>query len=89
LLETLINELGGIKILRLQYESGCKGSVNIDVLLLDGKVFSYQYSYGYNSSCDNWELRNLSDKQIISEMKENAHYYASISACEEWRNLIT
>lgn len=45
-LENVVNSLNGQEVLRLQYLSDYQGDVDIDVLLEDGRVFSYQYYYG-------------------------------------------
>jgi hypothetical protein len=46
-LEVAIAKLGGgDKVLRVAYESDYQGFLDIDVLLKDGRIISYYYSYG-------------------------------------------
>ena len=79
LLERLIENLNGERVLYLNYESDYQGFVDIDVLLADGKVFSYMYWYGSCSGCDEWECINLSDEEIIKEMKRAATYFDNLN----------
>ena len=57
-LQKVIDRLGGEKILRLEYESDYQGYVDIDVLLSDGTVMSYYYSYGSCSGCDSCDAED-------------------------------
>lgn len=61
-------------IIRLKYEAGYQGYVDIDVLLSSGKVFSYYYAYGSCSECDEWENRNLSDDEILLAMQKECSF---------------
>lgn len=61
LLEKILINLGAKKILRSDYEADYQGHVDVDVLLEDGRVFSYKYSYGSCSGCDVWEARYYRD----------------------------
>jgi len=54
-LDEVLDRLKGVYILRLEFEDGWQGNVDTDVLLEDGRVFSYSYSYGSCSGCDQWE----------------------------------
>lgn len=83
-LENVINNLGGTEVLRLSYYSGWQGDVDIDVLLLDGRVFSYQYYYGSCSGCDDWEARYLDDDDIESEMLQDATIFDNIDEYNKW-----
>lgn len=83
-LEAVANKLGGIEILRVNYGSYDSGFVDIDILLEDGKVFSYLYSYGSCSSCDEWEAAGLSDSEIEAEMEEGATIFPDRKSYEEW-----
>jgi hypothetical protein len=57
-LQNVLDKLGAVKLLRADYENDYQGHVDVDVLLGDGKVFSYNYSYGSCSGCDEWEDRS-------------------------------
>lgn len=83
ILESLINDLGCIKVLRLNYESNYSGYVDIDVLLKNKKVFSYKYYYGSCSGCDDWEGRGLEHNQIMAEMYKKATIF-SIKEYKAW-----
>lgn len=87
-LSDVASALGGKKVLRLDYESDYQGYVDIDVLLSDGRVFSYMYSYGSCSGCDEWEARDLSDEQIGEAMLQEATFFASIGAYNDWRKKV-
>lgn len=55
-LKFLIKKLGGAAdILYLEYEDDYQGYLDVDILLNNGKVFSYKYYYGSCSGCDQWE----------------------------------
>jgi hypothetical protein len=85
ILEELINELHGVEVLRLDYMSDWQGFVDIDVLLEDGRVFSYKYYYGSCSGCDDWLARNLSDEEIKQEMMQEATIFSNLEAYNAWR----
>jgi hypothetical protein len=85
LLDEVVNELGGKDVLRLDYYSDYQGHVDLDVLLNDGRVFSYQYSYGSCSGCDGWEYRGLSDKEIKTEMLRDATFFDDMEQYYAWR----
>lgn len=84
-LENVINFLNGEKVLRIEFESDYQGFVDIDVLLKDGRIFSYKYDYGSCSGCDDWEARELDDNEIENEMKEAATFFDNIKLYESWR----
>jgi hypothetical protein len=86
ILEKVINDLNPEKVLRLDYYSCYQGHVDIDVLLKDGRVYSYYYSYGSCSGCDEWESEHLSDEIIYEEMK-NATYFSNIEHYDRWRGM--
>lgn len=87
-LEKVINDLNGKEILRLDYESCYQGYVDIDVLLKDGRVFSYVYYYGSCPGCDDWEDRELTDEEIEKEMLEEGTIFKDIDSYQEWRNKV-
>jgi hypothetical protein len=84
-LENVINNLGGKELLRKDYESDWQGYVDIDVLLEDGRVFSYKYSYGSCSGCDEWEHKNLEDFEIEDRMLAEATFFSNIQEYNKWR----
>jgi hypothetical protein len=75
-LEVVINGLNPLCVLNLNYCSDYQGDVNIDVLLANGSVFIYDYSYGSCSGCDDWESRSLADDEIEEEMLNSAVIYS-------------
>lgn len=83
-LEELLRELKAEKILKLEYESDYQGFVDADVLLADGRVFSYYYGYGSCSGCDDWENRNLNDEEIKIEMLKEATFFDDQKQYNEW-----
>jgi hypothetical protein len=86
ILEGLLNELGAIKELDVLYEGDCYyGEVDCSVLLKDGRVFSYYYSYGSCAGCDSWDGRELEDEEIKQEMKKEATYFDNIEQYNEWK----
>lgn len=86
ILEEVIEELNGVKILRLEYISGYQGKVDIDVLLEDDKIFSYFYSYGSCNYCDDWEYRYRYDyEKIKKEMIQEAIFFDDINLYKVWR----
>lgn len=64
----VLRKLKAVEILRLEYLADYQGDLDIDVLLKDGRVFSYAYSYGSCSGCDDWESRHLTEAEIEEEM---------------------
>lgn len=88
ILESVITNLGGVTVLRLNYESDYQGYVDIDVELKDGRVFTYEYSYGSCSGCDEWESRNLDDAQIKDVILKESTIFDSIDLYNEWRALV-
>lgn len=87
-LQQVISKLRGEEILRLSYESDYQGDVDIDVLLSDGRVFSYNYNYGSCSGCDEWESRGLSDNEIEATMLSEATIFDSRKQYDKWRKTI-
>ena len=84
ILQEVIEELKGIEILRLDYESDYQGHVDIDVLLEDGQVFSYKYWYGSCSGCDEWEDRNLTCEEIKDVMIQEATFFGGLESYQTW-----
>jgi len=85
ILEEVITELSAVKVLREDFEDFYQGFVDVDVLLKDGKVFSYNYSYGSCSVCDEWESRELTDEEIKIIMKTESTIFDDIEQYNEWR----
>ena len=89
LLDELIDEqLGGGKaILRVKYLSDYQGYVDIDILLNDGKVFSYYYAYGSCSGCDRWEdvFGFDNNDKIKRVMLQECTIFDDIVQYKKWR----
>jgi hypothetical protein len=88
ILEEVVNNLNPVELLRKNYESDYQGFVDIDVLLENGRVFSYNYSYGSCSGCDEWEDRSYSDAEIAEEMREHAVLFENIDEYNLWREKV-
>lgn len=84
LLEDLLNELKAVKELRVDFEDDYQGHVDVDVLLADGRVFSYCYLYGSCSGCDEWEDRGLSDSEIKKVMLQEATIFDNAEQYEQF-----
>lgn len=80
-----LDELGGIEVIRLDYEDDYQGHIDVDVLLNDGRVFSYCYSYGSCSGCDEWESRGMSYDQIIDTMRDECTIFSNRYSYNRWR----
>ena len=78
ILESLLRKLDAKELLALDYESDYQGFVDCSVLLADNRVFSYYYSYGSCSGCDDWESRDLTEDEIEIEMEKEATFYDNI-----------
>ena len=79
-----LREKGAVKLLFLDYVSDYQGSVDISALLSDGRVFSYEYSYGSCSGCDGWEASESTHEDIVKEMIDNGTYFDSIESWNSW-----
>lgn len=88
ILRELLGELGAVKVLREEFENDWQGFVDVDILLNDGRVYSFYYSYGSCSGCDAWEANNYSEETIKQEMKNDASYFDNIDHYNTWRELI-
>jgi len=85
-LQSLIEKLGGgVEFLRKQYEADYQGEVDVDILLVDGRVFSYYYGYGSCSGCDEWESRELTDEQIEEVMLKECTIFDNREKYDQWR----
>ena len=84
ILEAVVEKLNGVEILYLEYVSNYQGDVDIAVLLEDGRVFTYEYSYGSCFGCDDWEARELSDEEIENEMIEGAAIFKDRAAYDKF-----
>jgi hypothetical protein len=88
-LAVVISNLSGAsRILRKDYESDYQGHVDIDVLLNDGRVFSYYYSYGSCSGCDKWERKDFSGDDVVKEMLQEATIFDNIGQYKRWRAMV-
>jgi hypothetical protein len=88
ILASLLDSIGATEVLRLDYESDYSGYVDCDVLLSNGKVFSYKYYYGSCSGCDDWEDRGLSDDEISAEMLKESTTFENRAEYDEWRKRV-
>jgi len=84
ILEGLLKRLGAKKVLFEDIDRGWSGHLDCDVLLKDGRVFSYKYYYGSCQVCDKWEQKTSSDEEIEKIMAQEAtmfdteeEYYSS------------
>ncbi len=74
------------EIMRSNYENDYEGFVDVDALLDDGRVFSYNYSYGSCGGCDEWESRELTDAEVENTMMQEATYFDNIAQYNEWNS---
>jgi len=88
ILEELLRDLGATELLRIDTDHGYQGHTDVDVLLSDGRVFSYKYWYGSCSACDEWDFYNLSIAQIKHEMKRGATFFDNIEDYKSWRGMV-
>jgi len=88
ILQTVLTTIGAKVLLHKDYESDYQGYVDISVLLDDGRVYSYQYSYGSCSGCDEWEAESYSDEKIEQIMMDEATIFDNIEQYNEYRKNI-
>lgn len=63
---------------QLVYQHGqgdYQGSAEVLVALDAGGFAHYAWSWGSCSGCDTWEAAEMSDAEIIAEMKQHAVYF--------------
>lgn len=77
---SLLKKLHAVEVLDFTCNNDYQGDMDLSVLLEDGRVFSYAYSYGSCSGCDDWEARSLTDKQIEDEIARDATYFSDVSS---------
>jgi hypothetical protein len=70
----LLDSYGTWIELRANWEYDYQGFVDVDILLPDGRVFSYKYYYGSCTGCDPWEDCKTTD-EIKQEMKDDATFF--------------
>ena len=76
---------GGKEILRVSYEADYQGYLDIDVLLNDGRVFSYKYWYGSCSGCDAWEDATDDDVRIMcKQLVGGALIFQNLEECKKF-----
>ena len=88
ILKSVLDNLGAVEELRVNFEDDYQGFVDVDVLLSDDRVFSYMYNYGSCSGCDEWEDRGLSDSEIEEEMLSEAAIFDTREEYQKWRDTI-
>ena len=93
----LIEKMGDAeKILKERHEADYQGFADVDVLLLDGRVVSYTWSFGSCSGCDGWEaaMENLpyDDERrrdfVLLDMEKEITIFKSLETYIEWRETI-
>jgi len=77
-LNTLAQQLKVKEILKLSSETDYSGFVDVDALLEDGRVWSYRYTYGSCSGCDEWESLELNDEAIVEAMKQGSTFFNNL-----------
>lgn len=89
--QTALEKLGGgEKILYVQAKADYQGYLDLDVLLSDGRVFSYFYSYGSCSWCDPWIGGDLDEgydsgyPKLADHMIQEATIFANVAEWEIW-----
>lgn len=69
-------------------EDDYQGHANILVHFPDtGRFAHYEWTYGSCSGCDDWEARELSDEQIIAEMRESAAWFNDVETLKRYLRL--
>ena len=86
LAEVLVS-LSAERILYCKFVADWQGEVDIDVLLRDGRVFSYYYNYGSCSGCDEWEAKDYSDSEINQIMEKEATFFDDIQQYSDWEKV--
>lgn len=84
LLEEVLIELNAVEVLRKDYEDDYQGHVDVDVLLFDGRVFSYLYYYGSCSGCDEWESEGYDDNKIKEIILKEATFFSDVDSYSIW-----
>lgn len=90
-LRCLLFLLDAKEVLREKWINDYQGFVDVDVLLSNGMVFSYEYSYGSCSVCDAWESRyppEVENVCIMTEMMDECSLFDSEEHYREWRRKI-
>jgi len=84
ILRKVLGSLSAKEVLYESFEDNYQGDVDVDVLLEDGRVFSYRYSYGSCSGCDTWEADGLSDDKIAESMTREATFFDNEERYKAW-----
>ncbi len=86
-----VKELGGVKeVLYLEYSDDMQGMMDVDLVLRNGKVFSYKYYFGTCSACDMWQDKfgdmEYDDqvKAVTKAMKGEATIFNNLSDYSKW-----
>lgn len=83
-LADLLNKLGCVKLLYCHHVDDYQGDVDVDALLSDGRIYSYYYSYGSCSGCDEWEDRGLNETAIERIMRDEATFFSGPYEYKAW-----
>lgn len=83
-----IDSLGGAKeILFEDAYADWQGHLDMDVLLEDGRVASYYYSYGSCSGCDQWEgefCYDEQDEKVAQVMLDEMTIFTDRAEYDKW-----
>jgi len=64
--------------------SDYQGYANILVLMPDGRVGYYHWSYGSCSGCDSWEAEGLTDSQIAAEIRATTAWFSNVEEVDNF-----
>ena len=83
--ESVFMTLGGVKVMFCSSSYwGYGGSIDIDILLLDGRVLSYNYAF--DSCCDRLEgtCDDEDSKEIEEDVKQEATFFDDLAQYNKW-----
>lgn len=64
-----------------------QGYANVLVKLPNGMFAHYEWWYGSCSGCDDWENRNLSDDEVLKEMREETAWFNDVPTLRRYLHL--
>lgn len=83
--DSVFETLGGVKVMFCSSSYwGYGGSIDIDILLSDGRILSY--SYAFDSCCDRLEgtCDDEGQKEIEDDIKQHATYFDDLAQYNAW-----
>lgn len=84
--EFAFEELGGKKVLFCSSSYwGYGGSIDVDILLTDGRILSYEYNF--DSCCDRFDYDHPHDK-IVEDIKQHATFFDNMNQYNSWVNTL-